>query len=237
LEQIKKVKHKDLFNEVNNLISKYKKITHSEKNKLPKESEDDFPKKYLIKEKEEKDSSRNNTRKNLYKYLKTCLKDEKEKEKLFEKIVKIEEKLYEKYKVEKKADKKSDKKFDNKPGYELGESYTNRVLEILHNIKDEENKEFRQNIVDGKISPEELSIMDENDMQSKSKREKIQEKIEKKIIDYYGTELERTDNEGVFKCPKCGHKKTIQHEIQTRSADEPMTIFIHCLSCKYVWKI
>ena len=228
LEQLKKIKNKDLFNELNNLISKYKKIIHSDnKNNTPEKSEDDFPKKYLIEEKKERDSSRNNARKNLYKYLEIGLKDNKEKEKLFETIVQIEEKLYEKYKCENTSDKKP----------ELDESYTNRVLEILHNIKDDKNEEFRQNIVDGKISPEELSTMDENDMVNKSKRKEIQRKINNKI-NALGDDLKMiTAEEGIYKCSKCGSRKTTQYEMQTRSADEPMTIFITCVTCGKTWKI
>ena len=42
---------------------------------------------------------------------------------------------------------------------------------------------------------------------------------------------------GVYKCRKCGGSKTTQFEMQTRSADEPMTLFIHCLDCGNQWKI
>ena len=42
---------------------------------------------------------------------------------------------------------------------------------------------------------------------------------------------------GVYKCRKCGGNKTTQSEMQTRSADEPMTLFIHCVDCGNDWKI
>ena len=34
-----------------------------------------------------------------------------------------------------------------------------------------------------------------------------------------------------FTCRKCRSKKCTYYELQTRSADEPMTIFITCLDC------
>jgi len=39
-------------------------------------------------------------------------------------------------------------------------------------------------------------------------------------------------------CPKCGHKKAYFQQIQTRSADEPMTQFYKCsnMSCGAQWK-
>ena len=42
-----------------------------------------------------------------------------------------------------------------------------------------------------------------------------------------------TDN---YKCSKCGSRKCSYYELQTRSADEPMTQFINCLNCNNRWK-
>lgn len=42
--------------------------------------------------------------------------------------------------------------------------------------------------------------------------------------------------DGAFTCGKCKSKKTTFYELQTRSADEPMTCFIQCLSCQSRWK-
>lgn len=40
----------------------------------------------------------------------------------------------------------------------------------------------------------------------------------------------------IFKCPKCGNRKCTVYQMQTRSADEPMTTFVTCLTCGYVFK-
>ena len=40
----------------------------------------------------------------------------------------------------------------------------------------------------------------------------------------------------LIKCPKCGARKTEIKLKQTRSADEPETMFIHCVNCGYRWK-
>jgi hypothetical protein len=39
-----------------------------------------------------------------------------------------------------------------------------------------------------------------------------------------------------FKCRKCGLRRCTYYQLQTRSADEPMTTFITCLNCKNEWK-
>ena len=44
------------------------------------------------------------------------------------------------------------------------------------------------------------------------------------------------DYEGMFKCRKCGSKKTQYYQMQTRSADEPMTTYVTCTSCGLKWK-
>ena len=39
-----------------------------------------------------------------------------------------------------------------------------------------------------------------------------------------------------FECKRCKSRETAYYEVQTRSADEPMTIFITCLNCGNRWK-
>lgn len=41
---------------------------------------------------------------------------------------------------------------------------------------------------------------------------------------------------GEFTCSKCKSNKTSFYEKQTRSSDEPMTVFITCLNCGKHWK-
>jgi DNA-directed RNA polymerase subunit M/transcription elongation factor TFIIS len=38
-----------------------------------------------------------------------------------------------------------------------------------------------------------------------------------------------------FTCNSCKQRKCTYYELQTRSADEPMTLFIHCLNCQKRW--
>lgn len=44
-----------------------------------------------------------------------------------------------------------------------------------------------------------------------------------------------TMQDGMLQC-KCGSKKTSYYEMQTRSADEPMTVFAKCHMCGTRWK-
>lgn len=53
------------------------------------------------------------------------------------------------------------------------------------------------------------------------------------LRDYYKENIASTD---LYKCRNCGESKTQAVQVQTRSCDEPMTIFITCLVCKNRWK-
>ena len=44
------------------------------------------------------------------------------------------------------------------------------------------------------------------------------------------------DYVGQFKCGKCKSVKTTYYQMQTRSADEPMTTYVTCMSCGSKWK-
>lgn len=37
-------------------------------------------------------------------------------------------------------------------------------------------------------------------------------------------------------CPKCGHKEAVWWMMQTRSADEPPTLFFRCTKCGHSWR-
>lgn len=37
-------------------------------------------------------------------------------------------------------------------------------------------------------------------------------------------------------CPKCGGAEAFFFQMQTRSADEPMSTFYRCCACKHQWK-
>lgn len=41
----------------------------------------------------------------------------------------------------------------------------------------------------------------------------------------------------MFTCPKCHARQTTYAEAQTRSADEPMTLFISCVVCGHAWRM
>jgi DNA-directed RNA polymerase subunit M/transcription elongation factor TFIIS len=45
-----------------------------------------------------------------------------------------------------------------------------------------------------------------------------------------------TNVTSIFKCGRCKQRKCNYTQVQTRSADEPMSVFVHCLFCDNRWK-
>ena len=42
--------------------------------------------------------------------------------------------------------------------------------------------------------------------------------------------------DGMIQCRKCKSMKTDYYQLQTRSADEPMTTYVTCYNCENRWK-
>eukprot|EP01017_Pseudomicrothorax_dubius_P011997 TRINITY_DN1466_c0_g1_i2.p1 TRINITY_DN1466_c0_g1~~TRINITY_DN1466_c0_g1_i2.p1 ORF type:complete len:108 (+),score=6.06 TRINITY_DN1466_c0_g1_i2:140-463(+) len=71
-------------------------------------------------------------------------------------------------------------------------------------------------------------------------RQKVKSSIhlETKVVDDIlgGKEAWENVDQTEAMCPKCGHNRAYFKQIQTRSADEPMTIFYKCCECGNQWK-
>jgi len=58
-----------------------------------------------------------------------------------------------------------------------------------------------------------------------------------KIMSKYIINTNEEIPDGMFKCSKCKSMKTTYYQMQTRSADEPMTTYVTCLNCDKKWKM
>jgi len=119
------------------------------------------------------------------------------------------------------------KKWDNVYFTQL---YIDRLRTIYINIQ---NEELKAKIIDKSILAHEVAFMTHQEM-SPAKWQKLME--DKKIRDEnrYAPKLEAsTDN---FTCRKCKSKECSYYQLQTRSADEPMTTFVTCIKCGTRWK-
>lgn len=66
--------------------------------------------------------------------------------------------------------------------------------------------------------------------------EKYEELTKLYDLDKDNTIVQKEVEDGIFKCRKCQSYKTTYYQLQTRSADEPMTTFVTCTNCNNKWK-
>jgi len=114
------------------------------------------------------------------------------------------------------------KKWDNPYFVQL---YLDRLRSIYINLK---NKELLEHLQNGEITPQTLAFMTHQEMNQKHWTVLIEQKMKRDANKFTDNIRSSTD---MFTCKKCKSKRTTYYELQTRSADEPATIFVTCLDC------
>lgn len=119
------------------------------------------------------------------------------------------------------------KKWDNPLFFQL---YSDRLFSIYINMK---NEKIITALKSKELGPKTLAFMTHQEMNPEHWKDLLEKK---RMIDKskYNTDL--VANTDMFTCSKCKSKKCNYYTLQTRSADEPETIFITCLDCGKNWK-
>jgi len=86
----------------------------------------------------------------------------------------------------------------------------------------------------GEIKPDDISKLSVYDIFPGNWKELLDAKTKRDKLKYELKPEAMTDQ---YKCRKCGSRKCSYYEMQTRSADEPMTQFFTCLDCQNRWKL
>ena len=107
---------------------------------------------------------------------------------------------------------------------------------IIGNLNDKsyvKNTRLIQRLKDGEFTYDELTLKNYYELFPESWKELSDRLImrEQRLLE--GNKGMATDQ---FKCHGCGKRECTYYEMQTRSADEPMTIFITCLNCGKRWR-
>lgn len=112
--------------------------------------------------------------------------------------------------------------------------YKQKFLQIQSNLK--KSPVLKGWILDKKIKTIDVVDMRPEDMWPDGPYAKtIEAGIHKQLRKEY-INREKKNQDGFFKCGRCKSMKTTYYQMQTRSADEPMTVFVSCLNCEKNWK-
>lgn len=113
--------------------------------------------------------------------------------------------------------------------------YNDRLRTIYFNIKNTKN--FKKMIDDSinnknKMKAHEFAYLTHHEMDPKRWEKLLSEKAKRDEKKYERTQKVSSE----FTCRKCKSKDCTYYQMQTRSADEPMTTFITCENCGNRWK-
>ncbi|CEP14146.1 hypothetical protein [Parasitella parasitica] len=118
---------------------------------------------------------------------------------------------------------------------DINQEYKNKVRSLALNLKNKSNPGLRESVVSGELAVEKLCKMSVDAMASEEAQARDRKLAEEALFKARGAESAQAETD-MFKCGKCGGRKCTYFQMQTRSADEPMTTFVTCVGCGNHWK-
>ena len=111
--------------------------------------------------------------------------------------------------------------------------YKQRMIAVMTNLDSSsyvQNHTLLPRLLQNEMQPHEIAFLSPSEL-FPERWQSAKESLQHNETDFVPTEFVT-----LYKCGKCGERKTTIHELQTRSADEPMTLFITCFNCKHKWR-
>ncbi|XP_071381547.1 transcription elongation factor A protein 3 isoform X5 [Centroberyx affinis] len=113
--------------------------------------------------------------------------------------------------------------------------YKNRVRSRISNLKDPKNPGLRRNVLAGAIDLHRIATMTAEEMASDELKQLRNVLTQEAIREHQMAKTGGTTTD-LLQCGKCRKKNCTYNQVQTRSADEPMTTFVLCNECGNRWK-
>jgi DNA-directed RNA polymerase subunit M/transcription elongation factor TFIIS len=115
--------------------------------------------------------------------------------------------------------------------------YLAKTRTIYANLKKDsyvQNDRLMIRLRENEFTPHEIALMEPENLKPEAWREIVDLELMRQKAAYEPVHVAKTNR---FVCGKCKKRECSYYEMQTRSADEPATIFIACLQCGHRWKI
>ncbi|XP_055066534.2 transcription elongation factor A protein 3 isoform X11 [Misgurnus anguillicaudatus] len=113
--------------------------------------------------------------------------------------------------------------------------YKNRIRSRISNLKDPKNPNLRKNVLAGAIDLRRIATMSAEEMASDELKQLRNVLTQEAIREHQMAKTGGTTTD-LLQCGKCRKKNCTYNQVQTRSADEPMTTFVLCNECGNRWK-
>ncbi|CAI5758832.1 unnamed protein product [Candida verbasci] len=117
----------------------------------------------------------------------------------------------------------------------VDDTYRTKLRTFTMNLKNKKNPEIRERLLSKSIKPNEFINMKPTEMAPEALRKEMEQLHKQNLFDAQGATEKRAVTDR-FTCGKCKHKKVSYYQMQTRSADEPLTTFCTCENCGNRWK-
>ena len=115
--------------------------------------------------------------------------------------------------------------------------YTNKARSVYSNIDPNSyicNQRLLPRLTENEFLPQDIAYASRDTLFPDRWKEAIDKKMKKDEFVYEERPAAMTNQ---FKCSKCKKRECSFQELQLRSCDEPMTLFITCLNCGNRWRI
>ena len=114
--------------------------------------------------------------------------------------------------------------------------YQTKIRQVVGNILPESyvaNKTLLNDLQSGKYTLDEICKFDAYHLSNERWKDYFHRRQQQEKRQLEGNKAMATDQ---FLCTRCHKRECTYYEMQTRSADEPMTIFITCMNCGKHWR-
>lgn len=140
----------------------------------------------------------------------------------------------------------------------MNDGYKAKVRTLALNLKSKSNPGLRESVVSGELPIAKLCTMSvevrlcnqewsfcsmvlilnqkQQDMASEESKARDRKLAEEALFKARGAGSAQAETD-MFMCGKCKGRRCTYFQMQTRSADEPMTTFVTCVSCGNHWKV